>query len=529
MDNIIPVFRQWVPEWLIKVTLFLVIIPSLILFFLPLANINAAAGYYGCEPADVQFSVALFYAGYTGFYCLERRFFSFLASKEYFIIFTCLQILTAFCCYHITTVAVLFPFRFIQGMAYASMVNLSLTLMFNRLSNERAREISFSIFFGLLLCALPFNNLITADIIDAFNFNALYKCAVFAYLPGLVLILLIMNTVRLQVKKPLYQLDWQSFVLYTVLLCLIGYIMLYGQQYYWLQDARIRYSVVAIVVLGIFYVVRQLYIKRPYTNLSVFSYRNFKIGILVLFIMYICRFASGISNNFFTTILKLDPRHLSYLNLFNIVGLIAGVVIACSMILQKKNARYIWLTGFLILLVFHVRMFFLFSMQANESNFYLPLMLQGLGVGLIMVPAIVYTISSVPVHMGPSAAGICLAVRYLGYCSSTALINYFELFGKSSHYNAFRDQVTGTNAVVKQAVAREAQYITSAGANHTLIKKFPYRLLVQRMSEQSQLRFAMDYYELMSCVLVATILLIALFPYLNRTVVYLRSQKLSPA
>jgi hypothetical protein len=65
---------------------------GIIIFFLPLTNINAAAGYYGCEPADIQFSVALFYAGYVGFYSLERRFFSFLAAKEYFLLFTTLQI-----------------------------------------------------------------------------------------------------------------------------------------------------------------------------------------------------------------------------------------------------------------------------------------------------------------------------------------------------------------------------------------------------------------------------------------------------
>src|SRR5438270_13983060 len=101
MDNAFPIFRNWVPEWLVKVILFIVILPSLVLFFLPMANINAAAGYYGSEPLDIQFAVALFYAGYVGFYSLERRFFSFLATKEYFIIFTFLQILTALICYHI--------------------------------------------------------------------------------------------------------------------------------------------------------------------------------------------------------------------------------------------------------------------------------------------------------------------------------------------------------------------------------------------------------------------------------------------
>ena len=52
-------FKKWVPEWLIKITLFIVLLPSLILFFLPLTNVNAAAGNTGIETYDVYYSVVL--------------------------------------------------------------------------------------------------------------------------------------------------------------------------------------------------------------------------------------------------------------------------------------------------------------------------------------------------------------------------------------------------------------------------------------------------------------------------------------
>ncbi len=529
MDNIIPVFKQWVPEWLVKIILLLVILPSMALFFLPLANINAAAGHYGGEPADIQFAVALFYTGFAGFYCLERRFFSYLATKEYFIIFTILQILSSYACYQTKSLAVLFPLRFIQGMGFASMVNLSLSLLFNRLKTERAREIGFSIFYGLLLCAVPFNNLLTADIIDSFNFSIVYKCTVLSYLPGLAMVLITMNNIRPAVRFPLYQLDWQSFTLYSVILGLLAYMLIYGQEYYWLEDTRMLYSTVAIILLGAVYLLRQAKMKRPYTNLSVFRFRNFKVGILLLLIMYICRFASGITNTFFVTVLRFDPKHVSYINLLNITGIAAGVIISCCMILQKKNIRYIWIPGFVLLLVFHGMMFFLFDTQANEDHFFIPLLLQGLGVGMIMTPTIVYAISSVPVAMGPSAASFCLTTRFLGFCISIALINYFELFEKSRHYNAFQDQLTRLNPIVKNTLAKETRRLLGEGMAPGGAAKMSNKLLVNAVNGQSQLRFAMDYYEIMCWLLSATLLLIALLPYLNRTAVYLRSRRLSPA
>ncbi len=529
MDSGIPIFKSWAPEWMVKLILFLLILPSIVLFFLPLANINAAAGYYGSEPADMQFAVALFYAGYAGFYSLERRFFTYLAAKEYFILFTFLQLLTSFACFRTHEVYVLFPLRFIQGMLFACTVNLSLALMFTRLRSERAREVSFSIFFGLLLCAIPFNNFVTADLIDAFDYNIVYKTALFAYMPCLVLLVLTMNKVRLNVRFPLYKLDWQSFCLYSIVLSLIGYVMIYGQEYYWLEDRRIRYGVVAIAGLSALAALRQQAMKRPYIDLRIFRFRNFKVGLLVLFVMYICRFASGITNSFFATVLRFDPMHVSYINLLNLSGLIAGVFIACCMILQKKRIRHIWLPGFLLLLAFHIRMYFLFDVQADEHNYFIPLFIQGLGVGLIMVPTIVYTISSVPPALGPSAAAVCLAVRYLGFCVSIGLINYFELFGKSRHYNAFQDHLSTIDPMARQFLHKRSAYLAAKGLPHRQAAKAADKLLTGKINAQGQLRFAMDYYELMSWLIVAALLLLALFPYLNRTTAYLRSRRLAPA
>ena len=418
MNKAIPVFKQWVPEWLIKVLLFLLQLPSIALFFLPLANINAGAGYYGCEPADVQFAVALFFAGCAGFYSLERRFFAYLAAKEYFVLFTFLQILTCLICYNTRELCILFPVRFIQGMLFCSTVNMSLSLMFTRLTSGRSREISFSVFFGIMLCAVPFNNLGTADLIDAYNFNVVYKEAAFAYLPCLCMLLLSMNSVRLNIRFPLYKLDWQSFSLFSIILCLIGYMLIYGQEYYWLEDDRMQYSILAIAVLSVLYIIRQRSMKRPYLNLAIFKSRNLYVGLYVLFIMYICRLASGVTNNFFTAVLGFDPIHLSYINLLNIAGLVGGVIISCCLLLQKRPIQYIWLPGFALLLVFHVSMFFLFNTQANAGNYLLPLFIQGLGVGMIMVPTIVYTIAAVPVAIGPSAAAASLTIRYFGFCAS---------------------------------------------------------------------------------------------------------------
>jgi MFS transporter, DHA2 family, multidrug resistance protein len=528
MSSAIPVFRKWAPEWLIKVSLFLVLLPGIALFFLPLTNINAAAGYYGCEPADIQFSVVLWYAGYAGFYSLEHRFFAYLASKQYFILFTTLQMAGSLVCYLTHDQYVLLPVRFIQGLLFCSTASLSLSLMFTRLHSERAREVSFSVFFGLILCAVPFNSFVTADLIDSGNYNIVYKVALFAFVPCLILLLLTMNNVRLKARFPLHKLDWQSFSLYSIALSLIGYIMVYAQQYLWLEDPRIRFSVIGIIVCAIIFLIRQKSMKRPYINLHIFRSRNFKVGLFVLFVMYICRFAAGVTTGFFSTVLRFDPRHVSYINLFNLAGLVIGVIIACCMILQKMRIRSIWVPGFILLLIFHSTMFFQFSSQANEQNYFLPLFIHGLGVGMIMVPTIVFTISSVHVSMGPSAAGVCLTIRYLGFCASIGIINYFDAICKSNHYNTFREHLSKIDLTVRQTLQTQSHQLVARGMAPGPAARASNKLMVAAINRQTQLRFAMDYYEFISCLCIGMLLLIILFPYLNRTVVYLRARGLAP-
>jgi MFS transporter, DHA2 family, multidrug resistance protein len=137
------IFKEWVPEWLIKLILFSSLMPSMVLFFLPGANTNVTAGFYGAQPSDIQFLIILFYAGFVGFYVLERRFFLYFPIKQYYIIFHLLQLLNCFLMYSIRDISWVYGLRFFQGMLFASAVNLSISMIFSRLKSDRAKEVSY--------------------------------------------------------------------------------------------------------------------------------------------------------------------------------------------------------------------------------------------------------------------------------------------------------------------------------------------------------------------------------------------------
>lgn len=529
MGNKIPVFKSWAPEWLIRGSILLMMLPSLSLFGFFTTNAAATAGYYGIEPQDVQFSVVLFYGSLASFFPLEKRFFRYLASRNYFILGVFLLVLTSVVCYSTRNVAVFFIFRFLQGVFNGGVNTICITLLFRRLTGERARVIGYSYFYGLLLASLPLTMVVTSLLLDHFDMNVLFKAMAFMLIPPAILLSLIMNDVRLQKKFPLYQIEWVSYVFYFLIFCSGGYALVYGQKYNWFEDYRICFCLFAVVVLIFLFVLRQTRLKRPFIDLSIFKHPNYIFGALLLIPLYICRGSLNISTAYFSTALGMDPIHVSRLLLVNIAGVVISIVAVSRLVLLKKPVRMIFIAGFAFLLIFHVWMSFLFTTGADESAYIMPLIIQGIGSGTVMVPLIIFTISSVPAPVSTSASGAGIFFRFTGFCLSLALINFFQLSAKSEHYQSFRQQVTEVNPLATEQVARYRQLLKSRGLVNEQANSAARVMLGKAVDKQTQLDFAIDYYRLMSAGIIAIMLIIALSPYINRTVIHLKGSQPAPA
>jgi DHA2 family multidrug resistance protein len=516
MSNAIPVFKTWVPECLIRFALLIVVLPGVVLFALSVSNVNAAAGYYGVSPNDVQYSLIILYGAMASFVVLEGRFFKNIASKEYMLVGVILLIGTCYLSYITHSFLLLLVMRYIQGLLTCGTISITLTLMFSKLHSERSKEIGYSVVYCVLLCVIPLTTLITATIIDAFDYNVIYKCAIYSYVPGAVLLFIIMNNVRLNKKLPLYRLDWPSFAIYSTGLCLIGYILVYGQQYNWFDDPRISMRVMAIILLFILFIIRQLNLKKPYIYLEAFRNPKFVLGAILLFVFYIIRGSFSITTSFIGGVLGLDPIHIGYLLLYNIAGIIISVIIASRLLLLKISTRLIFISGFIILLVFHVWMSSIFTTQVDIADLIIPLVLQGMGAGMLMVPIILFIVSAPPARFGNTGSAVGIFVRFLGFGSSIALINFFQLYGQQNHYNRLQEQLSSLNPVAVQRLTTYQQVLISRGTTPDQAIKIANGLLNKGITVQSQLKFSVDYYHWISWLIMGTILLIALFPSVGK-------------
>lgn len=519
-------FKEWAPDWLIRLTIFLVLMPGLLVFALYFSNISEASGYYGIEPADVQFSIVIMYAAMVSFFPVDDRFFKYLKPKPYFITATLINIALYYICGITRDPDILMICRFLQGLSCSMLCNFCLNLIFYKLPQQRARALGYGVFYGVIQASIPVCAIFCSWILYHYEFNQLFYLLIFMQIPGVVLMLLIVKNIRIKKKFPLYQIDWVSYVFFAFILCSIGYILVYGQQLNWFSAQKIKLLSLAIIISAGLFSYRQLHLKRPLIQLRLLRFANFRNGLLLLALYYICKGTTGFTYIFAQQILGLDPIHLIPFWGVNIAGIVLGMAIAVRFVLLKSEAKILWITGFLSLLIFHLLMYFLFSANAEEKQLYLPLFIQGFGTGWLMVPLVVFLVSAAPLSMVGATPFIGIVSRFLGLSAGIAIGNYFQLYYKSIHFNDFRQYVTALNPLYTEKMNDLQSGVNYSGNSMGNMQGTATVLLNKSIANQIFLRSAMDYYSLMILVISVIIILIIFLPGVKQVLLVFRSKAL---
>ncbi|WP_339654127.1 MFS transporter [Flavobacterium frigidarium] len=511
------IFKNWVPKWLVKTILFLTILPVICMLAGYIGGIASAASYYGLDPTDIQFSIVLYYIGIASFFPLERRFFSYFASKSYFLISVLLFTGTNLILYSTSNQMIFMVFRYLGGAVTVSLISIVLNLIFAQYHSERSRVLGYALFYGTLLISNAFTYLFDAYIFQNYDFNVLYLAIIYVQIPGVLLLFFsLRREIRLHQKRvPLLKLDWSSFIIYTTILITIAYVLLYGFYYDWYESTRIWFCSAAILILIAVFIIKQRHSKRPFIDLEIYKYRNFKLGAVLLMLYYVCKGDLSVANSFFLDEMHLDSYNYAYIMFFNAVGIVIGISVAARFILLKHPMRLIWLAGFGFLLTYHIQMFFVFGSEANVRSVLLPLFFQGLGNGILMLSIVLFLITSVPESKSFSASLSGVSFRFFAFTCSLALVSFMNFRQVSVHYEVLGRTVNTLNTAATQRLQFYENTAAANGASPLKAKVMAKKMLGKAVANHTNLLFARDYYYYMGIAIIFIMLGIALLPHLH--------------
>jgi hypothetical protein len=167
-------------------------------------------------------------------------------------------------------------------------------------------------------------------------------------------------------------------------------------------------------------------------------------------------------------------------------------------------------------------MCFLLSGQGNASAYYIPLIVLGIGIGMLMASILYFIITAVPAALRDSSSALCALFRCVAFCTSVALINYFDLKQKALHYNAFLDHYSKANPLVKQGLQQVTGMLVKRGMPKGTSVAVANRLLLKRVLTQDQVRFTIDYYFLIGCLVLIVLLILAAHPMVKKLYLFLK-------
>lgn len=505
----LPTFKTWVPDYLVRVTIFLLLFPALAVFAFYYSNTAETMGYYGIEPGDVQYSVLLMYGALVCFLPLDDRLVKYFTLRSYLLLGVTINTLTYVICAWSRDLTVFFVCRFIQGAVCALFCSICLNLLFPRLNSARARVIGYTIFYGTLLVCVPLCAILCSYILQSYPFEFMWYLLILLQIPGTVLLLVTTNNVHLRPKLPLYQVDWVSYIYFSLIICSVGYIFVYGQKLNYLEHGPIRVVTGLTLVSIALFTLRQLRLKRPFINLGVFRYQDFCLGILLLMVYYFFKGTTGFAYTYLQT-LGVESIYLTPIYLSNLIGIFIGLLVTSRLLLNGTAIKYLVLGGFSLLLMYHIQVYFLFSNQGDATHFILPFFIQGMAMAALHIPLIVYTAASIPPAIANAVSFLGISFRFLSFSVTIGLINYFQLFTKSVHYNRTAEHVSALNPLHEQTLHQVQQQILLDGKDPALGMHLATKLYNTHILQQVSSRASMNYYSWMIWGLLGVILLVLL-------------------
>ena len=490
----IPLFKPWVPKWLAIVTIISILFPSLVIFALYYNSTLAVAEYYSMDAMDIQYSVVVMYATVISYLALDSHVVKCFKIRDYTVAGIFINTVTCFLCAYSNSGELFMFCRFIQGAVCAFLCNICMLVSFTRFSPERSRIMGWTIFYGCLMVCVPFSAIFANYILHYFGVQTVFYGFILFQIPGFILLFLTMNNRYLLRKFPLSKADWSGFIIYTAIVSIVGYILVYGQQLEWLESSRIKNLIIILILITPVYVISSLHKKRPLIQLRLLQNGKYRFALLLLTLFYISKGTTFVTYMYMQDVLGIDPVSMIKIWAFNILGLFVGILGVKTLLLRDVMPRTIIKLGFFILLIFHTQMFFMFASTASEEKYYIPLFIQGLGTGSLFVPLIMNMALSVKPNQRGLVAFLGIGARYLGFCLAIALINFFQLYNTNRNYMDMATSYTLANEIVNTTREDAIDHYQGIGYRYAEAKQKAKKDLEKIMKQESSIRANMNYY-----------------------------------
>ena len=412
--------------------------------------------------------------------------------KNYFAASIIIFTFSSFLCGNADNIWELVTFRFIQGLGGGALLVTAQTIITE--SYPAAKRGMAQAIYGMGVIVGPtLGPPLGGYLVDNYSWPYIFYINIPIGIIATILTILFVRSPKFGEKLKAHQVDWLGIFLLASFIGSLQFVLEHGQQDDWFDDGLIvALSVVSVFGL-ILFIWRELTYKHPIVNLSVLKDSNLRIGTMMTFILGFGLYGSTFIIPIYTqSVLGFTATDAGLLLIPS--SITTGIMMPIIGKLLQKGVpqKYLVTGGFALFFAYSLWMFLVMTPDTGTEHFFWPLVVRGLGLGLLFVPITTLSLSTlVGKDIGDGAAFTGMT-RQLGGSFGIAIITTMIARFTEQHRIDLSPNISSVNLIVQERIQNLKMMFIGKGyaANDALDRA--YKVLEVSVIKQATVLSYMD-------------------------------------
>jgi DHA2 family multidrug resistance protein len=412
--------------------------------------------------------------------------------RNYFATSIIIFTVASFMCGNATNIWELVAFRFIQGLGGGALLVTAQTIITE--SYPIAKRGMAQAIYGMGVIVGPtLGPPLGGYFVDHFSWPYIFYINIPIGIIATFLTLTFVRSPKYGEKLKASQVDWWGIAFLAAFVGSLQFVLEHGQQDDWFNDRTIT-LLTAVSASGLMlFIWRELTYKHPIVNLSVLKNTNLRVGVIMSFVLGFGLYSS----TFIIPIYTQSVLGWSALDAGLILipsSITTGIMMPMigKMIQRGIPQAYMVALGFLAFFVFTYWMHNVVTPDTGEEHIFWPLILRGVGLGLLFVPITTLSLSTLKGKEIGEGAAFTGMMRQLGGSFGIAIITTFIARFNQEHRVNLVSHLDKTNFAVQQRVLQLQQGFMNKGFSTNESLNRAYQVMDYGVMKQSSVHTFVD-------------------------------------
>lgn len=412
--------------------------------------------------------------------------------RNYFAASIVIFTVASFLCGNATNIWELVAFRFIQGLGGGALLVTAQTIITE--SYPLAKRGMAQAIYGMGVIVGPtLGPPLGGYLVDTFSWPYIFYINIPIGIVATLLTLAYVRSPKYGEKLKVNQVDWWGILFLASFIGSLQFVLEHGQQDDWFNDSLIT-TLSVISVFGLLaFIWRELVYDHPIVNLRVLRDNNLKIGTIMTFILGFGLYGTTFIIPIYTqSILGWTATDAGLLLIPSSITTGLMMPFIGKAIERGVPQKYLVAGGFVIFFIFSFWMHNLITPDTGGEHMFWPLVVRGVGLGLLFVPITTLALSTLKGKDIGEGAAFTGMMRQLGGSFGIAIITTLIFRFNQQHRVDILPSLNPTYPIVQNRIQGLQQMFIGKGfsANEALARA--YQVLEGTISIQGTVITYMD-------------------------------------